>query len=457
MPPTLIGVKAAHTRHLHRRQGALLAVITALALVGLSVRQGPDLAQASPRRLLMQRGAQQHALAAATAAAAAALSAEAQQQPEPQQAAAALGFRHRKVVAISAYDEYAHFTRALEALQQAWGSEQYTLLLYIDHEKPPVPADAAGGGAGMATAAAREASNQRQRRVLEHALQLQAQALARPSDSPVNFQEVRVNLSSTHLGRPLNKKCAAAGAMALTDFAVLLDANVALAPDGLHWFEWHVDSGFIFANPRVGAATCWSPAFPAAGEDSGAGAELAPDAAAAAAAEAAADQLVVRQLGLLDKFLLDGWAQPWGLALWRAPWEGGLGQGWRGQDQQLARQMQRHGWVQSVPLVPRCNLLEGSGDGSSSAKPAGAAVVQRSLTSAAFFPAADLRRCAFAALPRNDTSAPLHDFELFASFVRYGIQPDSRLMDLTLPELAFLMEQHVQRSPAPPAQWRSSC
>ena len=93
--------------------------------------------------------------------------------------------------------------------------------------------------------------------------------------------------------------------------------------------------------------------------------------------------------------------------------------------------LQRQGWLQAMPLVPRCNLVlpAASINGPSSVQPdvlplqrsttrpppqPQPVVLQRGLTSAAW-PAAALERCAYAQLPRADPSRPLYEFELYSS------------------------------------------
>lgn len=66
--------------------------------------------------------------------------------------------------------------------------------------------------------------------------------------------------------------------------------------------------------------------------------------------------LAVQQLGLLDKFMHNPWATPWGWAVWRAMWDA-IASEWTGQDCHLGKLMQHHGCVEMVPLVARCNNI----------------------------------------------------------------------------------------------------
>ena len=198
-----------------------------------------------------------------------------------------------KVAAIAASGQcIQQFDAQLEALQQASGAGHYTLLIFLD-VPPPQPAPHQRKLAIDRAAAA--AAHAEWQRVEGRARQLEWLA----AQGAAGFAAVSLRTASTHLGRAANKKRAAAGGLAASDFAVVLDDGVALAPDGLRWFEWAATAaaaggGSGTAHPRIATASCWSPSFPA---DVPAPAGGPPP----RSASAAGDRLVVGTLGLLDK------------------------------------------------------------------------------------------------------------------------------------------------------------
>lgn len=207
-------------------------------------------------------------------------------QQQQQQEAAPLppGFRFNRVVAIIAFDRFEYFRQVVDALRQAWGSEEYILTITIDG--PPQ-----GAAEAAASAAAADGDTQQQQpggysreghqAILAYAQNLQW--LARNGRG--RFRDVVVNASDVNLGVWPNKKRAVAGALALSDFAVILEDDIVLERDALRWFEWHVTSGLIFQRPELAVATCWSSSFPYH-----------------ATAVEGHDLLVAREMGLLDKY-----------------------------------------------------------------------------------------------------------------------------------------------------------
>ena len=374
----------------------------------------------------------------------------AQPAPTPAQPAAAEfplppGFRFNKVVAVIAFDRFEYFRQVIQALRRAEGASRYTLTITIDG--PPADAAAAGrnGSASDGSSDSGDSGSGFNREgwanivAYSHQLQWLARNAGGGSGpgSSGGFREVLVNASATNLGLWPNKKRAVDGALALSDFAVILEDDIVLAPDALRWFEWHVTSGLVFRRPQLATATCWAAAFPA---DLGAAVE-------------GPDLLAANALGLLDKFYFNSWASPWGWATWRRTWDA-VGGNWTGQDLDLARRVVAQGWGESMPLVARCNNIGSVGVHK---RGAGVGHIQaRSITSAAF-PAHRLQRCAYAELPRANLSAtlPLHTEEVHR-FVRQGIFPDRRFANTSLGELHRRMQQFVAGHPTP-ALWRSSC
>ena len=208
-----------------------------------------------------------------------------QQQQQQQQVPLPPGFRYNKVVAIIAFDRFEYFRQVVDALRQAWGSEEYTLTITIDGPpegaaEAPAAAGAAGGSAQQPQAAVGY-SREGHQAILAYAQNLQW--LARNGRG--RFRDVVVNASATNLGVWPNKKRAVAGALALSDFAVILEDDIVLERDALRWFEWHVASGLIFERPDIAVATCWSSSFPYH-----------------PTAVEGHDLLVAREMGLLDKY-----------------------------------------------------------------------------------------------------------------------------------------------------------
>lgn len=386
-----------------------------------------------------------HAPEAATAAAAAAL--------PP-------GFRFKKVVAVIAYDRYEYFRQVIDSLRQAWGSDEYILAITIDglpetEPEDPGPGSHAGAdsngsqngkgidasgdvkdGGGKGSKSGKKSkqhgssSFDRAGRESIVAYSHHLQWLARNGRGA--FKDVIVNASAVNLGVWPNKKRAVSGAMALSDFAIILEDDIVLERDALTWFEWHVTSGFIFERPDIAVATCWSTSFPYS-----------------ESAVEGHDLLVTHDMGLLDKFWLDQWAQPWGWATWRRTWDA-VGEGWNGQDLKLGRAIQAKGWFETMPLVARCNNIgsvgfhkQGLGVGH---------IHQRALTSASF---PNLSACRYRELSRRNYSAPIGNEQLY-TVARRGILPDHRMMHTTMEEHRLVLqnfrEQHFE-----PSGWQSTC
>lgn len=308
------------------------------------------------------------------------------------------------------------------------------------------------------------------------------------------FAAVHVHASPTNLGLWANKKRAVAAAFQLSDFVVVLEDDVTLERDALRWFEWHVTSGLIFAQPDLALATCWSASFPYW-----------------PAAVEGRDALAVRELGLLDKYWVSGpgrawvhgcsawsktanevgesglalahhclhdsasfasghtgllshrpcspclpqsdhWAVPWGWATWRRTWDA-LGANWTGQDADLGQAVLSRGWLENIPLVARCNNI-----GSVGAHRAGQVdmhIHQRALTSGSF---TGLAACRYHDMRRANTS--LHTtFEPLYGMVRQGIEGDARATawsDKGMGEYQDALRAWVAAQPDP-ALYRSSC
>ena len=379
--------------------------------------------------------------------------AEAAEPAEPAQPEFLLprGFRFNKVVAVIAFDRFEYFRQVIEALRRAGGASDYTLTITIDG--PPADATAAGknGSAGSGSSSSSSDSSSGSgssafnragwANIVAYSHQLQW--LARNagggsgsgSSSGGGFRQVLVNASATNLGLWPNKKRAVDGALALSDFAVILEDDIVVAPDALRWFEWHVTSGLIFRRPRLATATCWAAAFPA---DLGAAVE-------------GPDLLAANTLGLLDKFYFNQWASPWGWATWRRTWDA-VGANWTGQDLDLARRVVAQGWGESMPLVARCNNIGSVGVHK---RGAGVGHIQARAITSSSFPARRRQRCAYTELPRANLSAPLQTEEVHRH-VRQGIFLDRRFANTSLAQLQRSMQRFVAAHPRP-ALWRSSC
>jgi hypothetical protein len=99
------------------------------------------------------------------------------------------------------------------------------------------------------------------------------------------FGKVEVKVPDKNIGLWLNKKGAASWGFQHSDFVIVIEDDILLNIDALQWFEWHVYSGLIFTKPDTAVATCWSPSFPRID-----------------ASVDGHDYLLVKELGLLDKF-----------------------------------------------------------------------------------------------------------------------------------------------------------
>ena len=215
----------------------------------------------------------------------------------------------------------------------------------------------------------------------------QLQWLAR---NGLGFRDVLINASATNIGLWPNKKRAVDGALTLSDFAVILEDDIVLERDALRWFEWHVTSGFIFQRPEVAVATCWSASSPYDHD-----------------VVESHDYMAFRDLGLLDKFVVQPWATPWGWATWKRTWDV-VGTNWTGQDLVLAQLVAAQGWFETIPLVARCNNIGSVGFHKRSAT--SSHIQQRAVTSASF---QTLDRCAYAELPRKNKTGLLFNEEVY--------------------------------------------
>ena len=335
------------------------------------------------------------------------------QQLEQAMPAAALppGFRFNKVVAIIAFDRFEYFRQVIDALRQAWGAHEYVVTIWIDG--PPQNASSFDQEGWQS--------------IVTYSHQLAW--LAR--NASLGFRDVVVNAAETNVGVWANKKRSVAGAMELSDFAVILEDDIVVERDALRWFEWHVTSGLIFDRPDIALATCWSTSFPYHH-----------------GAVDAHDLLMVQQLGLLDKYWLYSWAQPWGWALWRRTWDA-LGAEWNGRDKKLGRQIQERSWLGTMPLVARCNNI-----GSMGFHKKGVAkghVHRRAVTSGSF---ASLAHCTYAELPRRNVTGKVALEELY-DFVRRGLGGnDVRYANASFEEHLLAASEFLRKQPAP---WHSSC
>ena len=308
------------------------------------------------------------------------------------------GFRFNKVVAIIAFDRFEYFRQVIDALRRAWGAREYVVTIWID-------------GAPEADSSGFDRRGWQD--IVAYSQQLQW--LAR--NASFGFQDVRVDVAPANLGVWANKKRGVAGAMSLSDFAVILEDDIVVERDALRWFEWHVTSGLIFARPDIALATCWSTSFPYH-----------------RGAVEGHDLLMAQRLGMLDKYWLYSWAQPWGWALWRRTWDA-LGDEWNGRDKKLGRQIQERGWLGTMPLVARCNNI-----GSMGAHKKGITeghVHRRAVTSGSF---AHLERCRYTELRRSNYTSPLLYEEMYTGLVRVGLTQDGKHLKNSLDARAAAAE-----------------
>jgi hypothetical protein len=239
-----------------------------------------------------------------------------------------------------------------------------------------------------------------------------------------------VNAAKANLGLKRNIRRAVAGAMELSDFAVILEDDVVVERDGLRWFEWHVTSGLIFERPDIALATCWSTSFPYH-----------------RGAVEAHDLLMVQKLGLLDKYWVDNWFQPWGWALWRRTWDA-VADEWtphdkKSWDMRLGQLMRANSWHETMPLVARGNNIGSVGvhkKGTTNRH-----VHRRAVTSRSF---ASLEQCRYTEMPRLNYTGPLLFEDLYSQLVRVGLTEDNKFIGDLLEEYAAAAEAFVQRHPA---------
>ncbi|PSC73428.1 DNA-directed RNA polymerase III subunit RPC2 [Micractinium conductrix] len=349
------------------------------------------------------------------------------------------GFRFEKVAAIIAFDRFEYFRQTVDALRQAWGAEEYIVTITIDGPPAGAPSSSKRAGAGAATDSSSSGSSEAEaddgfNRAGWEAINAYArhlQWLARNGRG--GFREVIINASAANIGLWPNKKRAVGGALALSDYVVVLEDDIVVAHDALRWFEWHVTSGLIFDNPDIAVATCWSTSFPHH-----------------TTAVEGHDMLVAKDLGLLDKYWVDNWAQPWGWATWRRTWDA-VGEGWSGQDIKLARAIQERGWYETMPLVSRCNNI-----GSVGFHKKGATVGhvhQRALTSASFH---NTRACTYTELPRVNYSAPVGKEPLYGAVARLGILRDIKFSQQSMETHRAAIQRFKEHHPEP-SNWTSSC
>ena len=297
-------------------------------------------------------------------------------------------FKYNKVVTIIAWNRYAYFRQVVTALRRAWGSSEYLLSIFIDG-RVQREADDTWDEAGWWS-------------VVQLSQQLQELAAVGQG----GFREVHVNVSKTRIGVWPNKLRAVAYAFTLSDYVVVLEDDILLNPDALRWFEWHVTSGLIFRRPEIGLSTCWSGAFPFDPTN-----------------VEAHDITAVNSLGLLDKFMIQNWATPWGWAMWRRTWDK-VGGNWTGQDSNLGQMIERLHWLETLPLVARCNNI-----GSFGANRHGATVGhvhERATTSADF---STVGHCEYKEYKRADRGKTLES--LFRN-LRMGILLDHKFENTTL-------------------------
>ena len=299
-------------------------------------------------------------------------------------------FKYNKVVTVIAWNRYAYFRQVITALRRAWGSGEYLVTIFIDG--PPK----------------RKAKGSWDEEGWRSVVQLSQQLQALAEGGQGGFREVHVNVSKTRLGVWPNKLRAVAYAFTLSDYVVVLEDDILLDPDALRWFEWHVTSGLIFRRPEIGLATCWSGAFPFHPTN-----------------VEAHDIMAVNTLGLLDKFMLNNWATPWGWAMWGRTWKT-VGGNWTGQDLTLGKAVQGQGWFETVPVVSRCNNI-----GSVGANRKGATlghVHERATTSASF---STVGHCQYKEIKREQPNKPLNLDSIFGN-LRFGIWLDKKYENTSL-------------------------
>lgn len=316
-------------------------------------------------------------------------------------------FNHNKVVVIIAFDRYVYFQSVVDALLSAKGSHDYTVVICIDGPKKGSSFNAQGRASIIKLSAE---------------LELLTQKYKKP------FKQVLVHASSTNSGIWQHKKSAVAQGFALSDFIIVLEDDVVLAPDALQWFEWHVTSGYIFKNPSIRLATCWSAAFPYNPQSL-----------------QWYDIVSVYTLGLLDKYVHNMWATPWGWAIWRNTWDG-VKDNWTGQDVDLTRLMQEKHWYETQPVVPRCNNIGMTGQNSMGQTGSLAPhdhIHRRQITSAIF---PNIHKCRYTYWRRqNETLQPQHDTAYKG--LRAGIGPGyvGAPRSMNISEYVVEIEKKIQR------------
>jgi hypothetical protein len=297
------------------------------------------------------------------------------------------GFRYNKVISVIAFDRYEYFRQVMNRLAEVWGAREYSLIVTID-------------GAPTEPKKLKKFNRRGWENIITHTRQMQWLA-----ERGLGFKSVQLSLSETNIGVWPNKKRAVAGAFELGDFVVVLEDDILLERDALRWFEWHVESGYIFGRPEVAIATCWSDSFPF--EDR---------------PVEALDIVAVASLGLLDKFFLRSWATPWGWASWRRTWDV-VGANWTGRDLHLAESLKRQGWVETMPMVARCTNI-----GAKGAHKRGLTEgdIQHKALTSAYFP--NLDRCQYTDLGRRNVSSVgkrdeggVRVMEIY-KFVRHGVR-----------------------------------
>ena len=226
-----------------------------------------------------------------------------------------VGFRYEYVVVIVAFDRYEYFQLALRSLIGAEGSQCYTLVVALD---------------GLPEGA-REEVVAAHSKIYDLSISIKEKAL---------FKQVVVDTSSTNLGVWKNKKRGVALAFEFSDFVIILEDDITISSDGLRWFEWHVESGLIFKHKDIATASCWSTSF----------------AASQGSTTWDYDISMARELQLHSRWIKSSWAHQWGWATWRSTWDE-FGEGWTGQDQNLARTIQAKGLYETHPLLARCNNI----------------------------------------------------------------------------------------------------
>ena len=299
-------------------------------------------------------------------------------------------FKYNKVVTIIAWDRYNYFRQVVTALRRAWGSGEYLLSIFID---------------GPSKREANETWDEEGwKSVVQHSQQLKWMA----GVGLGGFREVQVNVSETRIGVRPNKLRAVTYAFTLSDYVVVLEDDIIIDPDALRWFEWHVTSGLIFRRPEIGLSTCWSGAFPFDPTN-----------------VEAHDITAVNSLGLLDKFMLNNWATPWGWAMWGRTWDK-IGGNWTGQDWKLGEAVQGQGWFETVPIVSRCNNIGSFGatrHGSTSGD-----IHERATTSASFSTAGN---CQYKEIKREHPGKDVNYDSLFRN-LRFGMWLDRKYENTTL-------------------------